>query len=274
MRPFIHVTSMFTALAMMLATAAVGRAGERDITKRTLRFGGAAERRLEIDNVRGSIHVIGVSGLGDVELVATRTIEADSQARANAAKREVILEVREGQTISIYVDGPFRHGSPRNSGDPERRGGWLRIPDRVDENGYDVRYDFELRVPAETSVSARTVTDGSIVVERVRGHIDAAHVNGKVTLVDVGEARAVTVNGDVVVRARAGFAADLTVKTNLGEIHSDFEVSYQPQEAVIETKAGRRIVRAGNSTALRIGAGGPSMSLETLNGNIEIRRAR
>ncbi|MFN8059820.1 MAG: hypothetical protein U0Q12_11735 [Vicinamibacterales bacterium] len=266
---------------LLSATPWSPRVEETDTTKRTLSFAGATDRRLEVDNVSGSIHVVGVAGLASAELVAKRTVKADSRERADAAKKEVTLEIKEGATVSVYVDGPFRR---------ERHRSWWSDDDR----GYEVRYDLELRVPVETSVAARTVNDGQVLVEEVSGRFDASNVNGKVTLtgmggagravtvnggVDVqfrrvpsGECQFKTVNGDVVVRVPADFAADLTVKTLNGEVYSDFDVTTRPRDAVTDTRRGRRIVRAGNAMALRVGSGGPAMSFETLNGDIQIRR--
>src|SRR5690349_7124733 len=62
--------------------------------QRTLAFTGAGPHRLDIDNVIGSIQVAAYDGK-TVELNVTRTLEAATQERLEAARKEVTLDVRE-----------------------------------------------------------------------------------------------------------------------------------------------------------------------------------
>src|SRR3989442_427936 len=48
--------------------------------------------RVEVDNVHGFIHVTGYNGR-EVELVANRTVRADSSEKAQQALREVQLDI-------------------------------------------------------------------------------------------------------------------------------------------------------------------------------------
>ena len=69
-------------------------------------FNGA--KSIEIDNVFGSIRVTGYDG-AEVQLDAHRTLTADSTERAEAANREVKLDMTQsGGDVRAYVDGPFR----------------------------------------------------------------------------------------------------------------------------------------------------------------------
>jgi gliding motility associated protien GldN len=70
-------------------------------------------------------------------------------------------------------------------------------------------------------------------------------------------------------------AADLEFETMNGEIWTDFDVAPLPRRPVREEARndGRLTIRSGRS-GVRIGAGGPLHSFETLNGDIYVRRGR
>ena len=76
----------------------------RETVRQTL----PAAARLEVDNVQGYIHVSGYNG-NEIQMVAEKTIRAESAERLEAAKQEVKLDVsRAGDTLTLFVDGPFR----------------------------------------------------------------------------------------------------------------------------------------------------------------------
>jgi hypothetical protein len=235
-----------------------------------------AAKKVEVDNVWGSIRVAGYEGPG-VRMTATRTNEGESP-------EDVRLDVtdREG-TVRLYVDGPFRchcrHGEE----------GWR---DRSEVN-YRVRYDFELRVPFDTALTLRTVNDGEIVVENTRGDYDIQNVNGRIEMTEVsgsGKVRAInrpvkvvfrrnpaaasrfsTVNGDVELHFQPDLAADLRVKTLNGKILSDFPVTnLAPRPATSERREGKFVYRSDRYTGIRVGRGGPEIQLESINGTIQI----
>lgn len=235
-------------------------------------------KTVKIDNIFGSITVRGTRS-ADARLEAKKWLRADSQDDLQKAEREVTLRMTEKDNVlDITVDGPFR-----------RRDGSSDWSDR----DYIVAYDFELQVPEQTSLILKTVTDGDILVKNVRGEFTLRNVNGHVELQDIagavscrtvnGRIRAVfrenppsacaftTVNGDLEVYFPAALAAEFRVKTMNGEIFSDFPVHYLPAKPG-ETKRekGRYVYRSHGFQGVRVGAGGPEICLETLNGDIMI----
>ena len=63
---------------------------------------------LEVDNVFGSIDVVGGEG-NQVQLVVNKTIRAESKDRMEAAKKEVTLDITDQPDfLKLYVNGPFR----------------------------------------------------------------------------------------------------------------------------------------------------------------------
>ena len=257
---------------------------EKDEVRNIFKFPDAGKPgTLIVDDVFGSIEVQGADR-PDVEMIARRTIRAKSPDRIERAKAEVKLDVKAaGSGIDIYVDGPFR----------------CRVQDceglRWLEWGYEVQYDFVLKVPRRIGLTVKTVTHGDITVRGVEGDFDIRNVNGKILMESVagsGRAHTVnggvrvgfsrnpaaacsfrTVNGDVETSFRDGLAADFRLKTMHGEAYSDFASTNLPAEPVTrESAGGRTIFKRGGATGARVGKGGPEIRCETLNGDIIIKK--
>jgi DUF4097 and DUF4098 domain-containing protein YvlB len=242
-----------------------------------------AATRLDLDNVNGSIHVTGTSGT-EIVMEAQKTIEAESQDRMDAAKRDVKLETSQsGGEVKLFVDGPFRcHCGDGGSG----------IRDRG-HIGYSVRYDFELKVPAGAVLRVATVNGGHIHVENTTGDFDLSNVNGGIELSEAagsGNVHTVngkisatftrnpangtsfkTVNGTIEASFRPNLAADVWLKTMNGGAYTDFPATaLANMPATAERRDGKFVYRGNRSSTVRIGAGGPEYKFETLNGSIRI----
>jgi hypothetical protein len=240
---------------------------------------------LAVDNVFGSIHVTGHDE-PRIEIVAEEKTVARSQTAFERARKDVRLDIgREGDEVTIFVDGPFRERNEYGFG-------------RHRSLGYTVTYDFEIRVPRRTHLDVRTVNSGEIHVEGVQGDLRAGNVNGEISLERIGggTVRATTVNGPVKARfdknptgdstfqtvngnlemwLQPGLSAELRFKTFSGEARTDFDVEPLPYEKVVEQQDGdRRVYRMREWSRVRVARGGPQLSFETLNGNILIRNAR
>lgn len=174
--------------------------------------------------------------------------------------------------------------------------------------------DLELQVPAATSLVLRAVNGGEILVERVNGSIEATNINGKITLSDVGGTvvahatngavvatlREVTagtpmsftsLNGSVDVTLPASTKASLKLRSDRGNVYTDFDVqTSQPPAPAAAPAAGagrdsqRSADRDRNRSRLRveidrsvygtINGGGPDFELRTFNGNVYLRKAK
>jgi hypothetical protein len=284
--------NLLTTSLLLVALAAPAAADQRhdypvrdsERVQRSLTFTGQGPYRLEIDNVFGSIQVAAHDGAG-VDLMLTKTYAASTAERLEAARREVTLEVKEeAGLISFYVDGPFRDCER----DRRQEWGWnSRDPQ------YEVRYDFVLRVPRRVALFVRTVNRGDISIEGTTGEFDVSNVNGGIEMLDVagaGRVRTVnkdvrvvfrtnptaptsfkTINGDVVVCFQASLAADLRLKTFNGGLYSDFDTMGLPAlTPVAERRDGKFVYKSDRSVGVRVGAGGPELRFETLNGDIRI----
>lgn len=241
-----------------------------------------APARLDVDNVNGRIHVTGYNG-SVIQMVAEKTIRADSDERMEAAKREVKLDVQQsGDTLTLFVDGPFRCHCGDGRG--------------VDDNGhrgYSVIYDFEIQVPAATVLRLATINHGGIEVENTSGDFDLTNVNGAVEARQVagsghvhtvnGRITAVfagnpakpssfkTINGSIEATFPANLSADVRLKTFNGSAYTDFDSTALARiSPAAERRDGKFVYQADRSTGLRIGNGGPELTFETFNGSIRI----
>lgn len=158
-----------------------------------------------------------------------------------------------------------------------------------------------VQVPVQTSLKLRTVNDGDIVVEGVSGEIDVNNMNGKVIMRNIsGVVLAHALNGDVTVtmdRVTADKAmsfsslngdidvtlppdtkANLKMKTENGDIFTDFEITMVPSSTVRSTQGrdsrGRFKLQFDKAMVGAINGGGPEIQLTTLNGRLLIRKKK
>lgn len=279
-------------LRLVLTVALIGPAvpvaalERSDVERRSFELPPSAEgRRVEIDNVFGPIAVR--AGAGDrVEVTIERRITADDAAELERARAEVRLEVVEAAgRLELFQDGPFRD-------DCDERG---RRRGRHRERDYEVEWSWQVTVPADVALEVSTVLGDHVVVDGVTGELDVANVNGSVRVTGARAAtEAATVNGDVEVEYAtrphepmsfstvngeievtlpAGSGAELAVATVNGEIYTDFPAAATAVPATVERERDGRGTRfrIGGETVVRLGAGGPRLAAQTVNGDVLIR---
>lgn len=257
-------------------------AEETEVIRNTYPAPTGAQRGIEVDNIFGSVEVVGTN-TEQVQLVVTKTIYAETDTKLATAQKEVTLDVKnDGETLVFFVNGPFRCNCNDGCG-----GRWGHDP------GYTVKMDFRLEVPQRMRYKVKTVNDGHIKVQNVAGDFIVRNVNGGITMTDVaGSGSATTVNGPVKVTFRENpktdsefksingavelafarsLSADFRFKTMNGGIYTDFPMTGLPQQAVTpERKNGRFVYRSDRFTGGRVGSGGPEIKIENLNGDIRV----
>jgi len=240
-----------------------------------------SHRALTVDNVNGSIEVVGTSS-DQVQMVVEETIKAESKEKVDQARKEVTLDTTQNDDgLRLYVNGPFRCHS-----EDDCRG-------HREHTGYSVRMDFQLQVPHDIALTLKTVNGGHVQVKDVNGAYSVHNVNGGVEMQDIaGSGHVKTVNGPVKVSFRENpkensdfgtingpvelqfarnLSADFRFKTMNGGVYSDFPMTALPaQEVQGERRNGRFVYRADRTTGGRIGSGGPEIKVENLNGDIRV----
>jgi DUF4097 and DUF4098 domain-containing protein YvlB len=157
-----------------------------------------------------------------------------------------------------------------------------------------------LQVPVNTSLYLRSTNGNKIEVEGVSGEIDANILNGSITLTNVsGSVVAHSLNGKVIVRLDRvspdkamsfstlngtidvtlppDIKADFKLKSDNGEVYTDFEMTLKgnASQPVTERDAkGRTRVKIDRSMVGSVNGGGPLVQFASFNGDIYIRKRK
>jgi hypothetical protein len=253
---------------------------EQETIQKSFSMAGVQHRSLEIDNVWGSIEVVGTSS-DQAQLTVKKSVRAESTEKLEQARKEVTLDITDQQgSLKLYVNGPFRCHCDDGCGHCEFQ-------------GYIVKMDFQLQVPRDIDIKVKTVNEGRVLVRNINGSFLVRNVNGDVEMDDMagsGNVHTVngpvkvsfrqnprensdfrTVNGPVELRFAQGLAAGFRFKTFNGSIYSDFPVTALPVRAIQKEHHGAKVVfHADRYTGVRVNSGGPEIKVETLNGEIRI----
>lgn len=172
---------------------------------------------------------------------------------------------------------------------------------RVSTDSYQRTIDLTITVPVHTSLSLHSVNDGNIMVTGVDGEFDINNVNGEVDLKNIGGSAVAhalnghvvatfnridpakpmafsSLNGDIDVTFPADLKANVTLRTDNGEVYSDFDIKVQPnapQQSVEDSrgKGGKYRVKIEKNVLGTINGGGQEIQFKNFNGNIYIRKA-
>ena len=167
----------------------------------------------------------------------------------------------------------------------------------VHSGSWNNKLDVEIEVPAGIDVEAKTHNDGDLMISNIQGEVELTNHNGEITAVNIsgtvvattynGEVKVsfdkvkegtpmsfTTFNGDVDVSFPAATKATLKMKTEHGDIYSDFDVAFKNTGPVEkkDTKAGVFKVVIDEWKKGDINGGGPEMTFRNYNGDIFIRR--
>lgn len=158
---------------------------------------------------------------------------------------------------------------------------------------------FDVEVPLHTNLRLTTVNGGEVRVDNVDGEIDVSNTNGGITLTSVagsvvagttnGNVRAsltrvtadkamafTSLNGTIDVTLPASTRASLRMRSDHGDVFSDFEVQVKPEPlpTVSESSSGRGRYRISRNRSIvgTINGGGPDFELRTFNSNVYVRK--
>ncbi|HEY6253567.1 MAG TPA: hypothetical protein VI685_26715 [Candidatus Angelobacter sp.] len=238
-----------------------------------------------------------------------------ASVKAHLLNGSVTVKGNDGKEVIVEAHVRGSERSERSERSENEGGGMHRIPQTAtglsvdaDNNEVVVRVDaiqrtidLTITVPRKTSLSLRTVNDGNIVVSDVDGEIDINDLNGQVTLNHVAGSAVVSalngrvkvsldrvdpqksmafssLNGDIDVTFPPDIKADLSMRTDNGEIYSDFDIQLQPEapQQTVEDergKGGHFRVRIDKTVHAKLNGGGPEIRFKGFNGNIYIRKA-
>lgn len=162
--------------------------------------------------------------------------------------------------------------------------------------------DLIIQAPFNSTLNLKCLNQGNIQVDHVNGEIDANDLNGIIKITDASGAvvahslnEDVTVtfdrvtpgksmsfsslNGDIDVTLPADTKARVKMKTDNGEIYSDFDIRAEanpgaPKVAETHGKEGRYRIQFDKTLYGSINGGGPELQFTTLNGKIYLRKKK
>ena len=233
--------------------------------------------KLEVSLIRGSIHVIGHAGK-DVIIEATTLADNKENKKpepANGMKRL----------------------TPSNGG--------IELTAEEDKNNVKISTSFMkralnlvIKVPQQFSLKVSAINNGDIIIDNVQGEMEINNINGAIELTNIsGSAVANTVNGnvkasfktisespmafsslngnlDVTFPATAKF--DVKLKSDRGEIFTDYDVAIektQPKSSTTSEKGMYKISRE-DWVQGKVNGGGGEVMMKNMNGNIFVRKAK
>ncbi|HEY6347218.1 MAG TPA: hypothetical protein VIY49_37480 [Bryobacteraceae bacterium] len=258
----------FIALALGCVALALGQ----DTEKETIQFSNpSAPHKLNVELIMGNVTVKGYDG------------------------RDVVIDYSTSGIPNIYRRGRAQEPAPPGM----HRIGGSRALDISESNNtvtiktsFPINGDFNIQVPADTSVRVNTIGGKAITIDNISGEIEASNMNGQVTVTNAsGPVVASSMNGKVTVSLNrvppdkdmsfstmngivdvtlpADARANFKMRADNGDIYTDFDVKLDGQAA---PQTGKRRSRDGGTQSGTINGGGPEIQFTTFNGRIVIHK--
>jgi hypothetical protein len=267
---------------LMLLMVSTGFAGDRVEESKTWTetFPVGSKPTLEIDNIWGDVKVRpGQSG--EIVVTISEKRSAPDQKRFERSLETLQLNTDADDTgVVLYVGNDDR--------------GWHG---RDNCRGCRVDYQFDVVVPVDTQLNVSTVNDGRIDIEGVSGSVSAGNVNGPITVSKMRNCSELnSINGEVSLGFAAPPGENCNIETINGDItltmpdDSDFDVAMDlfngrmltqlpvdglsmPAKVEHIESNGHHQYRIEQQAGVRIGAGGPTFTISSMNGDIRIQKA-
>ena len=167
----------------------------------------------------------------------------------------------------------------------------------VHSGSWNNKLHIEIEVPSAMDIEAKTHNGGDLMISNIQGELELTNHNGEITALNIsgaviattynGEIKITfdkvkeatpmsytTYNGDVDITFPATMKASLKMKTEQGDIYSDFDVTFKNTGPVQkkDTKGGVYKVVIDEWKRGDINGGGPEITLRNYNGDIFVRR--
>ncbi|TGE24568.1 hypothetical protein E5K00_04970 [Hymenobacter aquaticus] len=276
--PVYRPTRAFLSLLLLLTTLGVAAQSKEQLVVPLSAPGKPG--LLKVKTVNGSITVVGYAG---------KDVLIDASAKG-----------RNDDDDDDDQDRP-RNGLKRVSGNAN-----FDVTAEENDNRVTVKssswqqpVNLTIKVPQRFALQLSTVNDGDIVVENVSGELEVSNVNGDVVLRQVGGSAVAntvngaikatfktvtggapmafsTVNGQVDVTLPASTKAALKLKSDQGDVYSDFDLTAEKAPAPVKRTVQNGVYRlnADGWTYGKLNGGGAEIMMKSLMGDIFIRRAK
>lgn len=270
---------MIAGLSLLLSHSAVSAAPVTVSNSWTETYAvTAATAHLEVDNLWGNVRVR-VGAPGEIAVSVSEHRQAPNQRLFERSLDVLGLDiVADSSTVSIIV------------GERDKR-----YRDRDHCRDCRVDYQFEISVPPNTSLQVGTVMDGKVEIDGVAGVVNASNVNGPIEIAGIRncgdidsvngairmsfdsapqqDCRIETINGDVTLQIPDHSGLVLAMDLMNGRMSTDLPVDALTLPVTVEQseKDGRKNYRVQQMAGVRMGAGGPTYTITSMNGDLNIR---
>ena len=225
--------------------------------------------QLTFENPKGSIKVTGYDG--DVILVTGTQRFRDMEKIVNDGMRRIVQNALD---ISAEVNGNSVTLLCRTTGKT---------------------VDFDIKVPGNFSLKLKSLDNGTVEIVNINGEIEVENTSGDISLENIsgsavlssvyGKISAVfsevnpnspmmftSFEGDIAITFPETINARLKMKSERGEILSDFDIKPVKRQSVVTKVENTRIYSLEDWVVGSINAEGPEYIIKSYNGNIILRK--
>jgi len=171
----------------------------------------------------------------------------------------------------------------------------------VSTDRVNMKVNLTIKVPRKTSLKLKTINEGDIYVESVAGNHEISNINGEIKMKNVAGSVVAntineniiinftditpntpmaftTLNGNVDVTFPANLKANVKLKSDMGEVLTDFDIDVDKTAAKIKQTAdkekGLYKIQKDEWTYGKINGGGPEIMMKTMHGDVLIRKIK
>jgi len=225
--------------------------------------------QLTFENPKGSIKVTGYDG---EVIVVTGTLRfRDEEKPVNNGMQRIVQNPLD---ISAEVNGNSVSLQCRTTGKT---------------------VDFDIKVPGNFSLKLKSLDNGTVEIVNINGEIEVENTSGDISLENIsgsavlssvyGKISAVfrevnpekpmmftSLEGDIKITFPENINAGLKMKSEKGEILSDFDIKPVKRQSVETRVENTRVYSLEDWVTGSINAGGPEYIIKSYNGNISLRK--
>jgi hypothetical protein len=155
--------------------------------------------------------------------------------------------------------------------------------------------DFDIKVPKNTSLKLKSLDNGNVDIVNVSGEIEVENANGDINLKNIAGSAVLSsvygkisagfldtnpaspmmftsFEGDIELVFPASTNARLKMKSEKGEILSDFNIKAAGRQSVVKDVENTRIYSLEDWVVGTINGGGSEYIIKSFNGNITLRK--
>lgn len=257
-----------TGLLLLLCTAVEAQSNSKGQLVVSLENPGKPGM-VDINLVYGSIHVQAYAG---------NDVIVDASGELPVEKGQGMKRLVKGNPLGLSAEEKSNHVT-------------------ISTNSALFPVNVSIKLPRRTSLKLRTYDKGDIIVENVIGTMEVENVNGSITLNNVGGSIIAntyngllkasflevspdrpmafsSMGGRIDLSYPASLKANLKVKSENGEVFSDFDIAQSASKTIKSTSSGVNKSTLDDWLYGKISGGGPEIMISNYYGNIYIKKLK